>query len=696
MTHNVIARSIAGICILPLALVAQGTTTTRTDSSARAAKRDTLESVVIRATRTTAAPMAARTELTRDVIRATVAGQDAPIVFAQTPSATVYSEAGGYSGYSYLRLRGIDQTRINITFDGVPLNDPEDEVLYFSNVPSLLGSVGSVQVGRGVGASTFGTSAYAGSINLQSVPLATTPRFADVELSGGSFNTWRATTEGATGVTSNGFAAYGRFTRQGTDGYREHSGNDSWSAYGSTGWFGTRDAIKLSGFAGLSGTRLAYLAASEADLAVDRRVNPLTTQEGDRFHQEMVSLQYTHTLTDHLNATLLTYRNSAGGAYDVSFGPATPPATGLDIANYGLAHVWYGASAVLAWTDGDWQASTGLTATDYHREHWLAMRPTLTDREYTNVGVKRDASAFGKLEWAHGAWRVGADLELRRAAFRYDPDPNAGVGVQELSWSFANPRLSASYALGGGVTLFASAGRTSREPARGDLFAGADDFNSGNAADLLPLTRVQPETLDDYEGGASWQHGATSLTLNAFDMEFRNEIAAIGKLSVTGNPIRKNVPRSYRRGVELDGSTPLVGGTLSGNATAMMARIAVYQDESAGATYYGIEPLMSPRYIANLHWDRPLTPAFSLVLGARAVDRMHLANDGNDALVVPASTVADVALRWHGAATEIRAEVTNLLDANAYAGGYADGTTRYFYPMAARALLVTVRRSWGG
>ena len=179
-------------------------------------------------------------------------------------------------------------------------SDPEDQVLYFSNVPDFLGSMQSVEVGRGAGGSTFGTASFAGSLNFQSVPLAATPRGSQLELSGGSFGTWRSSVQGATGLSSGGFASYGRVTRQGTSGYRDHSGNDSWSAFGSTGWFGASDALKLTAFAGNSGTRLAYLAASEAELKANPRVNPLTDQEGDRFHQEMVSAQYAHAFSDRL------------------------------------------------------------------------------------------------------------------------------------------------------------------------------------------------------------------------------------------------------------------------------------------------------------------------------------------------------------------------------------------------------------
>jgi iron complex outermembrane receptor protein len=697
MTHTrVIANAILGVGLAASVAFAQGGGAKPPVADSSTARRDTLESVIVRATRTPTAPTAAKQTVTREQIQRTAAGQDAPLVLASTPSATVYSEAGGYSGYSYIRLRGIDQTRLNITIDGVPLNDPEDQVLYFSNVPDFMGSIGSVDVGRGVGASTFGTASYAGSLNFQSLPLATTPRSGQVEFTGGSFGTWRTSVQGATGVNASGLAAYGRFTRQGTSGYREHSGNDAWSGFGSAGWFGARDAVKVSGFAGSSGTREAYLAASEAELKENRRVNPLTNQEGDRFHQEMVSLQYTHAFTAALNATVMTYRNSAAGAYDVSFGPSAN-GQGLDIANYGLAHVWSGATAALTWTSSDVAVAAGATASDYHRDHWLAMRPTLNNRDYTNTGVKRDASGFIKLTWDRGPLRFGADLNLRHADFRYRPSSSAGIASQTVGWSFANPRGGVMWTASPTVSLYATAGRTLREPARGDLFAGADDLNSGNAAGLLPLTRVHPEELNDFEGGIIWRGAIASLTANLFDMEFRNEIAPIGALSQTGSPLRKNVPRSYRRGLELDGSYALDGlGVVTGNIALMKARIAAYVDDAAGNSFLDVPPVATAPLLANVRWDVPLAGPLSLSVAGRYVDRTHLANDDNPVTVTPAYSLVDLAVRYTRGASELRVELNNALDANAYAGGYADSGTRYFYPIATRNVLVTLRLATGG
>jgi iron complex outermembrane receptor protein len=666
------------------------------DTTATKTRRDTLESVVVRATRAPAATAAARTTVSRAELQRTYTGQDAPLALRSTPSMTAYSESGSWSGYSYVRFRGVDQTRLNITVDGVPLSDPEDQVLYFSNVPDFLGSVGSVEVGRGVGASTFGTSAFAGSLNFQSLSLATTERGGQADLSLGSYNTWRASVQGATGVSARGFAAYGRFSRQGTDGYREHSGNDAWSGYASAGWFGERDALKVTAMAGLSGIRLSYYAASEADLKVNRRTNPLTEAEGDRFHQEMVSAQYSRAITDRLNGMLLVYRNSAAGAYDVNFG-TSPDGGGTQYGNFGLAHVWHGITSAFTWTSREWSLVLGGSASDYHRDHYLAIRPALDERLYDNTGVKRDAAAFAKGTWTRGALRVGGDLHVRYAHFRYDPSSNSGIHPQPVTWSFINPKFGVTWDRSPRISYYATAGRSWREPTRSDMLAGGDDLNHENINDILPFSQVNAEKVDDYEAGIIVRGARASMTANLFAMEFHNEIAPIGKLSLTGSPLRRNVPESYRRGLELDGRLDTRrGGTLAGNIAFQRSRIAEYKDEGSGQTFLDVEPLLTPRTSGAIRWDAPARRRGALSLSLRHVGEMHLANDGNDALTVPASTLVDAAIRWERGAQMLRLEVNNVLDANAFASGYTDGSSRYFYPIASRNVMVSLRRSFGG
>jgi len=650
---------------------------------ARPAARDTLETVTVTATRAGSAPPTTQTTLTRAAIERTYVGQDAPLALQGVTGVTAASDAGAFSGYSNLRLRGIDQTRLAISVDGVPLNDPEDQVLYFSNVPDFMNSMESVRVQRGVGGSAFGPAGFAGSLTFESIPLATTPRFAEAQLTGGSWGTRRASVEGATGL-ARGLAAYGRVSGQETDGYRDHSGNRARSAFGSAAWFGARDVVKVTGFAGRSQMQLAYYAPSEAELAVNPRANPMSPRETDDFHQEMASVQHTRAFGRSAAVTTTVYRNSAGGAYDVLVGD--------DLWNFQLDHVWHGILSTATWTARGVEFAAGVHASDYARDHALAVRPALATLLYDNTGHKQEQSGFLKAVGRRGAVEWSADLQLRRATFRYAPTPGTDGSSPRIAWGFANPKLGAAWRARPGVTLFASLGQAGREPTRSDLFAGADDLDAATAAEVLPLTRVRPERLTDLEAGVRLERGALDVSANAFAMRFRDEIAPIGAIAITGSPLRRNVARSARDGVELEArwrARPAL--EVSGNLMLLRARIAAYTDEAAGVTYRDVPPLLTPSVVANAQVAWRPVGGLDLTLGGRHVGRSFLANDGNAALTAPAFTLVDLGLVLPVGAQRVRVQLQNALDATAYAAGYTDGTTRYLFPVAGRTLLTTIQ-----
>lgn len=656
--------------------------TAAAQDTTRPAPRDTLERVVIRATRAGTATPTSQTTLTREAIERTYIGQDAPLALLGVTGVTAASDAGTFSGYSSIRLRGIDQTRLTISMDGVPLNDPEDQILYFSNVPDFMNSMQSVRVQRGVGSSGFGTASYAGSLNFESLPIGATPRFAEAQVTAGSWGTQRLSLEGATGIV-NGFAAYARVSGQETDGYRRRSGNDARSGFLSAGWFGARDAVKFTGFAGRSKMQLAYYAPSEAQLAADPRVNPMAPEERDDFHQSMASLQWTRALAPGATLTTTAYRNAAGGNYDVF--------VGSDLWNFNLDHEWHGVLSTVAVQRGALDLAAGAHLSRYHRDHYLFIRPDLASRVYDNTGFKDEQSGFVKATLTRGAVDWLADVQVRRAAFRYRPTPGTGIGEPRVDWVFVNPKVGVAWRARPSVTVHASLGRSGREPARTDMFAGADDLDAAAAAELLPLTQVRPEQVTDLELGARLARGRFALGLNAFAMRFRDEIAPIGAIAITGSQLRRNVDRSSRLGVEAEAEwDPVPTIALSGNATWMRARIAEYTDEAAGVTYRDVPPLLTPALIANAQAAWRPVPRLELVLSGRHVAESHLANDDNDALVTPAFTLADLGASLTVGTHALRVQVQNLFDGTAYASGYTDGTERYFFPVAARTLMATV------
>jgi iron complex outermembrane receptor protein len=672
-------RAVPFVLFAALPLMAQQAPAPRDSSAAR----DTLESVVVRAVRAGGAAPTSQTVLDRETIERTYAGQDAPLALLGVTGVTAASDAGAFSGYSSIRLRGIDQTRLSISVDGVPLNDPEDQVLYFSNVPDFMNSMHTVRVQRGVGSSAFGTASFAGSVDFESMPLLTTPRFAEGQVTGGSWGTQRISVEGASGLV-NGFAAYGRVSGQETEGYRINSGNEAQSGFLSAGWFGERDAIKFTGFAGRSKMQLAYYAASEAQLAVDPRINPMSPEERDDFRQEMASVQHTRALRPGMTLTTTGYRNSAGGWFDVEVGDP-------ELWRFGLDHVWYGLLSTLAWDGDGFQVSAGAHASSYSRDHTLSTTADRSVLAYDNTGFKQEQSGFLKGTVTRGAFDWHGDIQVRRAAFRYRPSAGNTFPDPSIAWTFVNPKVGVTWRARPTVELFASLGQAGREPTRTDLFAGADDLDDAAAAELLPLDQVKPERLTDLEIGGRWRRGNAQLSLNGFAMQFRNEIASIGALAITGSQLRRNVARSSRVGVESElvwQVRPSV--LLTGNAMLMRARIAEFTDESSGTTYRDVPPVLSPAVIANgqLAWSPRAD--LSLALSLRHVGESQLANDGNAALVTPAFTLADLGGSIALGPTVLRVQVQNLFDGIAYASGYTDGTERFFFPVAARTVLATV------
>lgn len=645
-------------------------------------RRDSLEAVVVRATRAGASTPASRTIITRDELERRGIGQDAPLALAGSPAITVASDAGSFSGYSSLRLRGIDQTRLSISVDGIPLNDPEDQVLYFSNVPDFLNSMQSVQVQRGVGSSAFGTAAFGGSLNFESIPIAAAPRGVEAQLTGGSWGTGRVSLEGTTGLRGR-WAAYGRLSAQSTDGYRDHSGNESSSGFASVGWFGDRDALRLTTFAGRSRMRLSYYAASEAELRIDPRHNPMSPDERDDFHQEMIALQHTRVLRPGATLTTTAYRNSAAGDYDVSVGGG--------LWNFNLDHAWYGLLSAVNVQHGALTLDAGAHASQYARDHFLFIKPDLSQRIYDNTGFKQEQSAFVKGALSSGAVSWSADLQLRRAAFRYRPTAGSGFADPTVDWVFLNPKVGVSWQLRPALSLYASVGRSGREPTRSDLFAGADDLDAAAATELLPLDRVRPERVTDIEAGASWRRSRGGITANLFAMEFREEIAAIGALTLNGSQRRANVGRGSRRGIELEGEwRPRSAMRLSGNLTLMRARIGRYTDAATGVSYANVAPILTPAVMANAVAEWKPNSQLALSLSARHVGESQLAPDGNAALVTPAFTVTDAAGEWRFGAHALRVQLQNLLDATAYQSGYTDGSSRYFFPLASRSVFLTL------
>lgn len=644
-----------------------------------------LENIIVTAIRADKNSPVPELTVNRNELLKTYTGQEVPVVLSQTPSVTWYSDGGHYTGYSYMRLRGIDQTRINFTLNGVPLNEPEDQGVYFANFPDFINSVQSVQVQRGVGTSTQGTASFGGSVNFES-PSLTDSASADLQTSVGSYGTYRISPQFNTGLLKNGLAFYGRYSIAATDGFRYNSGSTGQSLFLSGGYFGKKSVLKFTGFSGRAENEMAYLAVSKQDLKTDYRINYLGRNETDKFKQTLAMLQYSYALGKHGTVSASAYYNFLKGGYDIYIDP--------DLYNFSVKSHFTGAFVNFSYEKNRLTFLSGLHSNYYVRNHYLYLKPDLKSDLYTNAGYKTETSAFTKISYAlTNDLNVFAHLQWRTAGFRYEQDDATQLDFNTVTWQFINTRAGVTYSVTENFLAYASIGQTGREPTRNDMFAGSDNIDDTNYDNVSDFKKVKPEKVLDVEGGVKFNFERIKVNVNIFSMNFTNEIAAIGQLSYIGLPLRKNIKSSYRRGVEISVDIPITKNVLF-NVQAVIStnRIKEYVTEYDTTTYRNVEPLLTPKIISNHSIEYTVKPWLTFSVAGRYLDRSYLDNTNNTNFTTPSSYVINAS-----STIQIRKKITMILMANNltnqkyYTSGYVVNGESNYFAMALRNYFVTVR-----
>jgi iron complex outermembrane receptor protein len=340
-------------------------------------------------------------------------GQEPSFILSETPSITVYSDAGNTQGYSYYRLRGIDQTRINMTFDGVPMNEPEDQGAYFSNYPDLLNSVDKIQIQRGVGTSKNGSANYAGSIQLFSPNLRDSTK-TTFGLGYGSFNSLRAFTEYKSGL-KNRKAVYVRASEVFSQGYKYHSSNHSQSIFASGGLFYDKSVWKVNLLAGHQQNDMAWLGVSDSLINLDRRTNANTKPEKDRFFQTMAQVHNTWLPNSKITVQSAVFYTFLDGNYDFDLNNYLGLPLTDELYNYDFQSHWSGFYSNFNYSTKNLKATSGIQGNLYQRRH-LGSEKTL-GKLYENKGFKNEASIFAKLEYFLKRLHFFADIQYRYASF---------------------------------------------------------------------------------------------------------------------------------------------------------------------------------------------------------------------------------------------------------------------------------------
>ena len=633
-----------------------------------------LEEVVINAIRADERTPIAQKTISREDIEELYVGQDALFVLEQkTPSILAYSESGTrLTNYGQMLIRGIDQTRINITLNGVPLNDMIDQGVFFSNFTDFGNSIESVQVQRGVGTSTNGTASYAGSINFESVNLQDSVASAEVQLLGGSFGTYRASGEVKTGLLNDKFSLYTRFTRTSSDGYRYHSGTESYSFFFSGGYFGEKDMVKLTGFTGRTQNDLAYLPTALPDIEADPRTNYVSENDVDDFGQHLVQLEYTRFLGTNTSWVTSAYYGGAGGDFPAGF----PDADGNFMqVNYPLYNDHYGLMSYLNHepSDGRWSVNGGLHTYTFRRENIEAVIPNNASPYYQDESQKDEVSLFAKASYEMGNLIFFGDVQFRTVRLGLHADESflgQAANIPARSWTFLNPKVGLTYELSKRTSLYASFGRNGREPTRFDIL-GATQINLSNLSSVEDVDQVLPEYVNDFEGGIRFNNGQLSGQANLFWMQFENEIAAIGQAIPEGFvQLRKNVPSSFRRGIELDWEyQPMAKLTFSGDLTYMQSRIEEYAPEDSDEVFTDVMPTVSPAWLVNANVSyRPLN-WLTLALSPRYVSESFLEPTNQPDLILPAYFLLDSRATIFLGKHSLSLQLNNLLNERYFSFG---------------------------
>ncbi|GHV45331.1 TonB-dependent receptor [Bacteroidia bacterium] len=560
-----------------------------------------LEEVVVTSTRTQSAQGNVET-VHAPSLQSRNVGQNLPYLLSTTPSLVVTSDDGLGVGYTYFRVRGTDQTRINMTVNGVPLNDSESQNVFWVNMADFASGLANVQVQRGVGTSTNGAAAFGASVNMQTDNVPDKP-YASLAFNGGSYNTFRESAKIGTGLLPSGFAFDARFSKVNSDGYLERAFSDLYSYNFSGAYFNGGSMVKLLVFGGKERTYMAWDGIDAETLAENPRYNPagkykddngetaFYKNQTDNYAQQHVQLHLAHIFNNKWNVNAALHYTHGEGYYEQYKRDKKYSVYGLptfinadneeikrgDLINRkNLDNNFYGVVASANYKNRALAISFGGAASNYVGDHfgnvvWVRQYPQAgKDFEYyKNQGKKFDANIYAKATYnILKELSVFGDLQYRRVNYSInginDEDLQA-IPVDE-KFNFFNPKAGVNFSKNGHNACFNFA-VANREPYR------------KNYTEAGPHDIPTSERLFDYELGYSFAHKIFNAGVNFYFMDYDNQLVLTGQYSETGAYLTKNVKDSYRAGVELVASVqPLKWLKWSGNLTLSQNKIKNFTD----------------------------------------------------------------------------------------------------------------------
>ena len=531
------------------------------------------DEVIVSATRAHAKVPVAYTNVSREEIENRDFGQDVPFILGLTPSFVASSDAGTGIGYTGFRIRGSDMNRINITVNGIPLNDSESHGVWWVNMPDLASSVDNIQIQRGVGTSSHGAGAFGASLNLQTSSLNQDP-YGEIISSAGSFNTFRNTVKVGSGLINDRFTLDARLSRITSDGYIERASSDLKSFFISGGMHSERSIFKVNIFSGQEKTYQAWYGVPSDMLEVNRRYNYagiFTDEQGqtayydneiDNYQQDHFQMFYSRELTPDLNLNTALHYTRGYGYYEQYKPDHRLSSYGLETFEFGneiisrtdlirrkiLDNDFYGFTYSLNYSRRKYDLTLGGAWNNYIGDHyghiiWSGHSGHIPKNYqwYFNVGDKKDFNVFGKMDYRlSGRLNLYGDIQYRSIYYTIDGiDDDLRDISRNHDYHFLNPKAGIFFELDDRQNLYFSYAVAHREPSR------------SNFKDARPGEIPTPERLDNIETGYDLRTRNISLNANIFYMNYRNQLVLTGDINDVGNAIMTNVPESYRAGVEL-------------------------------------------------------------------------------------------------------------------------------------------------
>ena len=614
----------------------------------------------------------AQTIIDREKLDRMDVGVDLPLLMDLEPAVVTTSDAGTGIGYTGIRVRGSDATRVNVTINGAPLNDAESSTVFWVNLPDLVASTDDIQIQRGVGTSTNGPGAFGASINVRTSRVNPEP-FGRVSAFGGSFNTRKFNVAAGTGLLNDRFSFDVRLSSLDSDGFIDRATADLEGYFMQGAWLSEKRSLKLILFGGSERTYQAWYGVPDDIIDTNRTYNFYTyDNEVDDYGQDHYQLIYDEQLSKNTSLNLTLYRTDGAGYFEqykegetLTDYQISPLILGGDtigssdlIRRRWLDNTLLGGNVTVNSSfDGGHRLIAGGGYGRYEGAHFgeviwaqFANDSEIRDRYYDNDAIKTDGNVFVKFNYAlNKEFDLFADVQVRTVGYDFlGIDENGEELDQSVNHSFFNPKAGVVFRPKQGVKYYASVAVGNKEPNRNDFTESA------------PSVQPRPESMIDYELGGVWRQAKQAIGVNFYYMDYTDQLVLTGELNDVGGPLRVNVSESYRAGVELTWTRRLLNRlTWGGNLALSRNRIRNFTEfvddwdtgDQAEVFYDETEISFSPGIVSASEmqfglWESEKVSA-TVALVSKYVGEQFLDNSGSDAAKLDGWFVNDVRFNWN-------------------------------------------------